>query len=178
MPYYRALAALNLPLLLHGGYEHTIPVEDQRFGDPTRFRLSLENGVTLIVAHAGSAGRFHRRETFGHFLQLLETYDNCFGDTAALGNFWRSQYVAQLQDPELLERKYGVVLPAPFERLLHGSDYPIPLSPPAFGFKVARRLRADRGTRGNQLQSDVVLKRLVGIPDSCLTLTSEVLDIC
>ena len=168
-PYYRALAELRLPLLLHGGYEHTIKVQQQQFGNPERFRPALDAGVTLIVAHAGSAGRFHCRETFGAFLKLLETYPNCYGDTSALANYWRSQYISKLQNPDLLERRYGVRLENPFDRLVHGSDFPIPVSPWAFGPSRAGQLKKLPEAAGNPLQKDICLKRLAGIPDSCLT---------
>jgi uncharacterized protein len=176
-PYYNTLAELKLPLLLHGGYEHTIPVKNQRFGNPDRFRPALDAGVTLIVAHAGTAGRFHPRETFGVFLKLLETYPNCFGDTAALANYWRSQYVRQLKNPSILEKKYRVRLENPFERLIHGSDFPIPISPFAFGPSISRRFRQERKNRYNYLQSDIVLKRIIGLPESCLDGAYRLLDI-
>ena len=176
-PYFRTLADLKLPLLLHGGFEHTIPVSNQTFGDPTRFRSALDAGVTLIVAHAGSAGRFHRRETFGHFLKLLDTYSNCFGDTAALAAYWRSKYLGLLMDPEALERRFGAAVSNPFERLIHGSDYPIPISPRAFGRSVPRTLKSTLGNRQNLLQADVSLKRLVGVPDSCLERAHDVLGL-
>lgn len=167
--YYRTLADLNLPLLIHGGYEHTIPVSNQHFGDPARFRLPLDLGVTVIIAHGGSAGRFHLRETFGAALNLISTYPNCYGDTAALCNYWRSHYLTALKNPDLLERKYGVRLENPFDKFIHGSDFPIPIHPLFFGYSAANTLRADPTAKKNKLQADISLKRILDIPESCLT---------
>jgi len=175
--YYRKLADLGLCLLIHGGYEHTIRVIDQAYGDPSRLRLALDQGVTVIVAHVGTAGLFHLRETFGAFLKLLERYPNCYGDISALDNVWRAKYLKQLLDPQRLCRKYGVQIDDPFGRLVHGSDFPIPVTPTAFvrGTTSAQRRRLRKNK--NYLQRDIDLKRLLGVPDACLTRAYEELGI-
>ncbi|MBW2278332.1 MAG: amidohydrolase family protein [Deltaproteobacteria bacterium] len=176
-PYYRKLADLELPLLIHGGYEHTLPVVDQRFGDPLRLRLALESGVTVIVAHCGSAGRFHVKETFGAFLELAATYPNCYGDTSSFTNFWRSQYMLQLLDSEQLHSKYEIVPEDPFSRLVHGSDYPIPITPWALVKNTERHGRRTAARNKNHFQRDIELKRVAGLPDEILTRTAEVLGV-
>ncbi len=175
VPYYRKLAELRLPLLAHCGYEHAIPVLDQSLGDPARLRLALDEGVTVIVAHAGTAGRFHRHETFGAFLRLLNDHPNCYGDTSALANFWRSHYLKALLDPERLEKRYGVVLENPFDRLIHGSDFPAPVTPLAFGVKKASQIRASVEDPNNVLQLDIASKRAMGVPDACMERGGELL---
>jgi predicted TIM-barrel fold metal-dependent hydrolase len=176
-PYFRKLAELGLPLLIHGGYEHTLPVIDQRYGDPLRLKPALEAGATVIVAHCGSAGRFHRRETFGAFLELAATYPRCFGDTSSFTNFWRSQYMFQLLDPERLRQKYDVVPDDPLARLVHGSDYPIPITQFAFIGKTAGRERRQTRKASSHLQRDIELKRLAGLPDEILTRAHDDLGI-
>ncbi len=54
--FYRALAARKLPLLSHVGYEFSLMGTDQSAGDPARLTLALEEGVTVIAAHACSSG--------------------------------------------------------------------------------------------------------------------------
>jgi predicted TIM-barrel fold metal-dependent hydrolase len=177
IPYYRKLKDLNLPLLAHAGFEHTIPISDQSFGNPERLRLPLEEGVTVIVAHAGSAGRLHFKETFGTFLKLQKEYPNCFGDTSALCNFWRAKYLKQLLDSKMLEQKYEVEMERPFDKLIHGSDFPIPITPGSFGNKHAKAARLQGPAAPNPLALDVALKREVGVPDECLTRAHDVLGI-
>ncbi len=177
VPYYRKLAALRLPLLVHSGYEHFLPPIDQSLGHPIRLRRALDQGVLVIVAHAGSAGRFHRTETFGSFLQLLTEYPNCYGDTSALTNIWRSRYLKELLCPGTLEARYGVHITHPFERFVHGSDFPTPITPAAFGCQNARKARATLFHRRNALQLDIAVKRAVGVPDACLTRAAQLLGI-
>lgn len=168
-PYYRKLVDRGLPLLVHCGYEHTLPAIDQRFGDPRRLRPALEAGVTVIVAHCGAAGRFHFKETFGAFLELLRDYPRCYGDTAALANFWRSRYLFELLDPARLAARYGVELADPTCRLVHGSDFPIPSTPFAFVGRTPRAARAAARAVANPLDRDIALKRLAGLDDRALT---------
>ncbi len=177
LPYFRKAGELKLPLLIHGGYEHTIPAIDQSFGDPLRLRAALDEGAIVIVAHAGTAGLMHRKETMGAFLHLASEYSNCYGDSSALTNLWRAKYLKQLLDPTRLERKYGVRLEDPMSRLIHGSDFPIPITPRAFqrqiGAKARRRLRAI----DNPFQLDIEIKRVLGVPDACLTRAYDELKI-
>ncbi|HSF04919.1 MAG TPA: amidohydrolase family protein, partial [Methylomirabilota bacterium] len=54
--FYRALADRRLPLLSHVGYEFSLIGRDQSVGDPSRLRSPLDEGVTVIAAHACSFG--------------------------------------------------------------------------------------------------------------------------
>jgi predicted TIM-barrel fold metal-dependent hydrolase len=177
LPYFRKLADLKLPLLIHGGFEHTLPVIDQRFGDPLRLRPALESGATVIVAHCGTSGRFHVRETFGAFLELAASFPNCFGDTSSFTNFWRSQYMLQLLDPERLRTRYEVVPDDPLSKLVHGSDYPIPITAWSLVGNAEGRARRAAARNRNHLQKDIELKRVAGMPDEILTRTAEVLGV-
>ncbi|MCP4677424.1 MAG: amidohydrolase family protein [Deltaproteobacteria bacterium] len=175
--YYRKAAELNLPLLIHAGYEHTIPVIDQSFGFPERLRTALDEGATVIVAHAGTAGLAHPRETMGAFLGLLAEYPNCFGDISALTNLWRSKYLKLLLDPERLYRKYKVELEDPMSRMIHGSDFPIPVTPMAFQTRLAAADRHLVRKTKNPLQQDILIKRLLGVPEACLVRAHDELGI-
>jgi predicted TIM-barrel fold metal-dependent hydrolase len=177
IPYYRKLADLKLPLLVHCGYEHTIPPIDQSLGDPRRLKTALDQGATVIVAHAGTAGLTHPKETLGSFLEILTQYPNCFGDTSALTNFWRAKYLKDLLDPERILRKYKVHLNDPMSRMIHGSDYPIPVTPFAFHFRLAAGERRSLKKQINSIQKDVEIKRLLGVADACLTRAHDELGI-
>ncbi|HVG02940.1 MAG TPA: amidohydrolase family protein, partial [Nitrospira sp.] len=55
-PFYRALAERKLPLLSHVGYEFSLIGKDQSVGEPDRLRTALDEGTTVIAAHACSYG--------------------------------------------------------------------------------------------------------------------------
>ncbi|MDD5307476.1 MAG: amidohydrolase family protein [Deltaproteobacteria bacterium] len=167
--YWRRLAELGMPALVHGGFEHTLGVIDQSFGDPAQLEPALDEGATVIVAHAGTAGLMHRRETLGAFLALLAKYPRCYGDTSALGNAWRAHYLRLLLDPDLLERRFGVRIDDAAKRLVHGSDHPIPITPLAFAGRIPLEKLRRVGRLENPLQKDVQLKRAAGLPDAALT---------
>ena len=54
--FYRALAERRLPFLSHVGYEFSLIGKDQSVGDPNRLEIALNEGVTVIAAHACSYG--------------------------------------------------------------------------------------------------------------------------
>lgn len=175
--YYKQAASLNLPLLFHCGYEHTIPVINQDYGHPSRLEQALDLGVDIIIAHGGTSGLFHLNETFGHTLELLKKYPNCYFDNSAMTNVWRSKYLIWLLNPPTLRRKFGVELPNPFSKCLYGSDYPIPTTPSAFaGQLTIKQLWALKKIK-NPLDLDIQLKKQIGVPDNCFENTSRLLQI-
>jgi predicted TIM-barrel fold metal-dependent hydrolase len=172
--YYKKLAELQLPLLIHCGYEHTIPPIDQAFGWPRRLEMALDTGLRVIVAHVGSAGLAHVHETMGETLELMTRYPNCYGDTAAFCSLWRGKYLLQLLDEERLYRMYKVKLDDPMSRLIHGSDFPIPISLAVFFNRLKKADRRAIRDLSSELQKDIALKRLLGVPETCLTLAHDI----
>jgi hypothetical protein len=114
IPFYRKLEELKLPLLTHSGYEFALPVTDHCLGDPARMRCALDEGTTVILAHAGSSGIFIERH-LQTVRGLVRDFPNLFLDTSALTLPQRAGMVRKLlHNPEL------------GERLLFGTDYPVP----------------------------------------------------
>lgn len=115
-PFYRRLAEHRLPLLSHSGYEFTLMGSQQSYGDPGRMRLALEEGVTVIAAHAGSTGlglwEKHREMVF----RLIRQYPHYYLDSSAL-------CLPNRMGMALLVRRH----PELQRRLLYGSDYPVPV---------------------------------------------------
>src|SRR5215510_5265067 len=113
-PFYRALAERRLPLLSHVGYEFSLIGKDQSLGDPDRLRLALEEGATVIAAHACSYGLI----LYEKFLPTLQGFATCYphfyADISALTLPNRLKMLLHLRrHPEL------------YERLLFGTDYPL-----------------------------------------------------
>jgi len=116
IPFYRTLARLGMPLLSHVGYEFSLIAEDQSRGDPSKLRVALEEGVTVIAAHACSYGLVFYEKFYRTLLEFVERYPNFFADISAL----------------TLPNRLGMLLrlrrhPEVYDRLLFGTDYPLPV---------------------------------------------------
>ena len=115
-PFYRALVERKLPLLSHVGYEFSLVGHDQSAGDPARLRPPLEEGVTVIGAHACSFGLMFYEKFLPTFLDLVRRYPNFYADISALTLPNRCGMLLRLRrHPEIAER------------LLFGTDYPLPV---------------------------------------------------
>ncbi len=122
-PFYRALAERRIPLLSHVGYEFSLIGKDQSVGDPELLRPALEEGVTVIAAHACSYGLMLYEKFLPTFQDLVRGYPNFYADISALTLPNRFRMLLELRrNPEL------------HDRLLFGTDYPLPVfHVPAWG---------------------------------------------
>ena len=112
--FYRALAERNLPFLSHLGYEFSLIGKDQSVGEPDRLRLALDEGVTVIAAHACSYGLILYEKFLPTLRDLVQRYPHFYADISALTLPNRMRMLLQL-------RRY----PEVHERLLFGTDYPL-----------------------------------------------------
>lgn len=128
-PFYRVLAASGTPLIVHCGEEKAVKGSDtQAYGNPLRLRRALDVGVKVVVAHCASLGEDidldqgehgPQRSSFELFLRLQgekRAEGRLFGDISAITQRNRQPAIIR----RLLERQDL------HERLLHGSDYPLP----------------------------------------------------
>ncbi|MDR0441511.1 MAG: amidohydrolase family protein [Candidatus Accumulibacter sp.] len=167
--FFAALARLRLPLISHCGAEKAAQSASlEHFGNPLRLRRALDAGVRVVVAHCATMGRDEdldrpgaRRTSFDLFARLMERpewKENLFGDISAI--------VLRNRKPEviraLLERDDW------HDRLLNGSDYPLPgilplISPAALARAGLLRKEAvadlSRLREHNPLYFDLALKR-------------------
>ncbi len=112
--FYRELATLGLPLLSHVGYEFSLMGKDQSVGDPNRLRTALEEGATVIAAHACSNGLMIYEKFYPTLLEFVNNYPNFYADISALTLPNRLGMLLKLrQHPEI------------FDRLIFGTDYPL-----------------------------------------------------
>jgi hypothetical protein len=116
IPFYRALARYRIPLLSHVGYEFSLIGKDQSAGDPNRLRVALEEGVSVIAAHACSYGLVFPEPYFKVFKEFVLRYPHFYADTSALTLPNRVRML-------FLLRRH----PALHDRLIFGTDYPLPI---------------------------------------------------
>jgi len=113
-PYYRVLANKKVPLLCHIGYEFSVKAGKQEYGFPEGLRFALDEGVTVIGAHACSSAVFFQGSFYTTFLELMEKYPNFFVDLSAVTLPNRASIIFRVRrQPEL------------FKRFLFGTDYPL-----------------------------------------------------
>ena len=112
--FYRTLADRKLPFLSHVGYEFSLIEKDQSVGDPDRLRPALEEGATVIAAHACSYGLIIYEKFLPTLRDFVQRYPNFYADISALTLPNRIQMLLHL-------RRY----PEIHERLIFGTDYPL-----------------------------------------------------
>ncbi len=149
LPVYECLAHYKLPLLSHTGGEKSLPVRDLSVADPMLLLPALERGVTVIAAHCGTRSAPSEPDYLPQFVRLARRFQHCYGDTAALCLPTRSYAF-----PVVLAEK-GVR-----EKLVHGSDWPIPAFPPATQLGILPSLRLLR--EKNWMRRDVLIKDWLG----------------
>lgn len=169
-PFFERLARHGTPLVVHCGEEKAVPgAGREAYGNPLRVRHALDAGVTVIVAHCASLGRAEdldlpsrpQRPAFELFVRLMDEAGHggrLLGDISAAFQANRSLDVGRT----LLQRTEW------HDRLLHGSDHPLPGVMPLFSPRALARggLLAEheaatlsRIREHNPLMFDFVLKR-------------------
>ena len=152
--FWERMAEAGLPLLAHTGGEHTVPVVRREFADPRVLELPLKCGVKVIAAHCATKSGLFDPEYFHVFNDMIRRYPDLYGDTSAFNVPIRGRHVREcLREP----------LRA---RMLHGSDYPVPVH----GHFAWLKGYVDWTTfrrwekHPNILERDYQLKRAMGFP--------------
>ncbi len=144
--FYRALADRNLPLLSHIGYEFSLAGKDQSLGDPDRLRTALDEGVTVIAAHACSYGLMFYEKFLPTLHDFVQRYPNFYADISALTLPNRLKMLLYLKrHPEL------------HDRLLFGTDYPLSV------FHLAAWGRVGLGSLRNMIRTKNRFDRQVAV---------------
>ncbi|MFM1770762.1 MAG: hypothetical protein RJA22_3291 [Verrucomicrobiota bacterium] len=159
LKFWERMAETGLPLLAHTGGEHTVPVVRKDLEDPRTLRLPLECGVKVIAAHCATKSGVFDRQYFHAFAEMTERYPNLYGDTSAFNVPIRGRHIAQCREGRLAER------------MLHGSDFPVPVNghfawaDGLLDWDAFRRWQK----HPNILERDYQLKKAMGFPDEVFT---------
>lgn len=164
------MAEAGLPLLAHTGSERTMPVMDAKLASPRVLTRPLEIGVTCIAAHCGTGMMLLDPDYLDVFAEMVARFPHLYGDNSALAalNF-------RLRPSALRRLTNGPLA----ERILHGSDLPVPSSgllPWAGGMLSWRGYRAT-AVVANPLERDAQLKRALGFNEATFTRAAQVLRI-
>ena len=176
---YRKLADLDLPLLCHTGPEYAVPTSNDDYNDynnPELLRKALDAGITVIVAHCGlpyfgPLDYSENKRDHKAFFRLVDEADRegwkLYGDVSAFSTPSRIPYIKKL-----MER-------IPQERLIYGSDYPLP--PAEFSFKKSDDLKEsvksiiNNFKETNPFDKNYILTREMGFGDVIFENTERLL---
>jgi uncharacterized protein len=151
-PFYRALAERKLPFLSHVGYEFSLIGKDQSVGDPERLKVALDEGTTVIAAHACSYGLILYEKFLPTLRDLVKRYPHFYADISALTLPNRLRMLLHLrQYPEI------------HERLLFGTDYPLSVFHIAAWGRVAIGTLCDMIRTKNRFDRQVAVCRGLGL---------------
>jgi len=156
-PFYRRLAELHLPLLVHTGAEHSFTWSRDEFGDPERLRLPLSLGVTVIAAHAAWPGRHDGGRDVDRLARLMTQYPNLYADISSLTQINKLGALREvLRRPEFNHR------------LVYGTDFPLINMPIVSPWFFPRNLKLSQMWRISRIKNpwdrDVALKQALGVP--------------
>jgi predicted TIM-barrel fold metal-dependent hydrolase len=162
VPFYRKMAALNIPLLSHTGMEKSFAHARDDLSDPLKLLLPLKHGVTVIAAHMAATGRSEGQDNFERLLSILPSYPNFYADISSLTQINRLGFLVK-----------ALNVPWTIDRMIYGTDWPLqhfPLVSPWYhvrhiGLANAWRLSGIR----NLWDRDVALKQALGVPDEVFT---------
>jgi uncharacterized protein len=149
LPFYDALAHYRIPLLCHTGGEKSLPSVAPETASPLLLVPALRRGVTVIAAHCGTRSSPFEADHVRDFARLCGEHENFFGDTAALNLPTRSHAYRTIFEDDVVRSK-----------LVHGSDWPIPVIPPASILGLAEA--GELWMEPNWLRRDVLIKRRLG----------------
>ncbi len=151
--FYRRLAELDILLMVHTGAEHGSPIVGDDYSDPQRLVPALQEGCTVIAAHAGMGTFLDSVDFFPALVELIQDYPRLYCDSSVLAatSYWRSL-------PRILEQDLVM------ERLIHGSDFPFPSNALAFWNRLPPMDLLRLSSEPNLLERDFRLKLALGLP--------------
>jgi predicted TIM-barrel fold metal-dependent hydrolase len=156
VPFYKKMAALNLPLLSHTGKEGSFSHAEEEFGDPQKLRLPLSVGVTVIAAHIAAGEKYHGERGPDRLAKLMREYPNLYTDISALTQINRFGCL-----------KEALTKPEFSGRLVYGTDFPLIntlLVSPWYSLRLSLRQKLSIWRSDNPWDKDVLMKHDLGVP--------------
>ena len=158
-PFCERMAEARLPLLAHTGGEYTVPIVNAAFADPRLLRLPLECGVTVIAAHCATRSGPRDPDYFEDWVAMLAEFPNLYGDISAMVSLNRCGHLRDCLRPDIEPR------------ILHGSDFPVPILGHRLWITGGLDWRTFRSVQRltNPLERDWQFKKALGFTDEVRT---------
>lgn len=161
--FYRLATDIGVTLIFHTGYEHSAKVVSQQYTDPRRLERILNHGKPVIAAHCGTCAFFDSEDYYPNFIDMMNRYDNLYGDTAIMASLIRWSSLKRLSRESESIRS----------RILHGSDYPFPPARLPYLFRTGLFPKE----RHNPLDMDLRIKETFDFGDQYSGRIAELLGI-
>lgn len=165
-PFYRRCAEQKIIVMAHTGSEHAADAAGMANSTPLKLALALEEGCTVIAAHAGMTAFFDKEDFFPDFVTLARRHPNLYCDTSILGSVTRWRCLRRLQ-----------AAPEALARAVHGSDFPFPSNALVFWNRLPRAELSKLLAERNLLERDYRLKQALGLPDAVFTRGAKLLGL-
>ena len=175
IPFYKKLAAKNIPLLCHVGFELAFisGMNCYKKDHYEHLRLPLECGVKVIAAHCAAPIIMTNKKPVIDFLNFMKEF-NKNGDI----KLWADTSALNMSTRALLVEKYAKTYPP--EWLIQGSDFPVPIDAiahiPNFFNDIKPSEFYNFSRIKNPLDMDIAIKRAHGFDDSIITNFSNLFD--
>lgn len=145
----------------------TVKVFDHAFSDPNKLEIPLECGVRVIAAHSAGRSGFFDTDWTADLIGMFQRYPQLYADNSALCSINRARTLKHIL-PVKVQR-----------RIIHGSDYPVPVSglgPFLMGKLGWGEYREFSGSKmANILERDYQLKKQIGFSADTFTRMDELL---
>jgi len=162
IPFYQKLRDLDIPLLVHTGYERSFTRARHDVADPKRLELPLSLGVTVIAAHAATTGKSDGEDNMERLLAMMPEHPNLYADISSLTQLNKLGYLSRLLRHAEIRG-----------RLVYGTDFPLIntalVSPWYFPTSLGWRQMRSLSRVANPWDRDVQLKRALGVPQEVFT---------
>lgn len=159
LEYYKTMKELGLVLVTHAGNEYAFSDAEHDLGDPDLLELPLDQGVTIIAAHAGAAGFSGVRTNFSKMKEMLAKYPNLYVDVSSLTQANRLGRLNDIFDaPEFKDK------------VIYGSDFPlintVLVDPVFFTFRIQFADILKIRKVPSLLDQDYLIKAEMGMQDA------------
>ena len=163
-PFYARCAALGMPILSHVGTEFAVTTVRAAHGALARLLPALEAGVRVIVPHAGSLKFVGDARDWAGLVDAMARHPGLWIDDSALLMVHRRRRLRRLMAEQAVH-----------DRVIHGSDFPLPAQPMAFADLVGIRRARTLARVPGAFEKDLALKEALGVPASFLRNAAGVL---
>jgi len=156
VPFYQAMARLNIPLLTHTGMEKSFASARDELADPIRLKLPLSLGVTVIAAHIATTGKSDGEDNFERILKMFDSHPNLYADISSLTQANKLNFLNRaLADSRLKDR------------LVYGTDWPLQFFPIISAWYHINHISFSNAWEAsgiqNQWDRDVAIKVALGV---------------